>query len=88
MTDTRITDMVFGFDSEHPIGVVCGPGCEFCHPPEDHPALSMYTIGPTGGPEENVPLKILAPATVADWRRVSGSRGNPPVPFFYFVATD
>lgn len=35
--------MVFGFDREHPIGVICRFPCAYCHDVSGKPELSLMT---------------------------------------------
>src|SRR5882724_706696 len=59
------SDLVWGFNMPHVIGSVCSFPCGQCGTLERPGAL----YGPTGEDIPQTAIKIVAPATIEDWRR-------------------
>ena len=81
----REDDLVWGFTRPHVVASVCGDPCTQCGP-------GVECVGANGELLPNIPMLIVAEATLEDWAKSNRRRGgpgtNPPGDYFYVVQTD
>jgi hypothetical protein len=79
--------LVWGFDTPHPVGSICGRGCIHC----GRPILSYNQYGEIIPLESMPALLITGIATREDWRESNIARGGGGFrlqSYYYFVSTD